>query len=111
MRGTDEVKEVLFSYLDLCVPLGHGRRVDQASFAAHRVGLTPKIDARSTYPETPASPRDVTDLHWVWQYPQLALNIVLLRDHPVLERAANRGDSGFLVEIAIDLGRLIAARS
>jgi|SRR6056297_3334985 len=83
MRGTDEVKEVLFSYLDLCVPLGHGRRVDQASFAAHRVGLTPKIDARSTYPETPASPRDVTDLHWVWQYPQLALNIVLLRDHPV----------------------------
>src|SRR6056297_2989945 len=63
------------------MPLGNGRRVDQASFAALRIGLTPTVEAGSTYPEIAASPRNVTALLSMSQYPQLALNLALILVH------------------------------
>ena len=63
------------------MPLGNGRRVDQASFATLRIGLTPTVEAGSTYPEIAASPRDVTDLLRMSQYPQLALDLALIFGH------------------------------
>ena len=63
------------------MPLGNGRCIDQASFAALRIGLTPTVEAGSTCPEIAASPRDVTGLLRMSQYPLFALNLALIFSH------------------------------
>ena len=63
------------------VPLGNRRRVDQASFAALSIGLTPTVEAGTADSKIAASPGDVTDLLGVSQYPQLALNLALILGH------------------------------
>jgi hypothetical protein len=63
------------------MPLGNGRCVDQTSFAALRIGLTPSVETGSTYHEIAANSRNATALLRMPQYPQLALDLALILVH------------------------------
>jgi hypothetical protein len=63
------------------VPFGNWRHIDQTSFTALSVSLSPSVEAGPTYAEIPASFGNMPYLFSVSQYPQLALNLALIPVH------------------------------
>ena len=59
-------------------PFGDGRCIDQSSFAALSVSLSPAVEAGTTYAEIPAGFGNVANLLGIPQYPQFAFKFALI---------------------------------
>jgi hypothetical protein len=63
------------------VPFGDGRCIDQASFSALYVGLSPTVETGAANPKIPTRLRNMANLFSVSKYPQFALYLALIRGH------------------------------
>jgi len=75
-----KIEDFLFSFRrrSIGVPLGDRRRVDQASFSALCVGLSPTVETGATNSKITAGLRNMATFFSVSKYPQLALNLALI---------------------------------
>jgi hypothetical protein len=70
-----------FRRRSVCVPFGDRRSIDQSSFAALSVSLSPAVEAGTTYAEIPAGFGNVANLFGIPKYPQFAFNFTLILVH------------------------------
>ena len=77
-----------FRRRSVCVPFGDRRSIDQSSFAALSVSLSPAVEAGTTYAEIPAGFGNMPNLFRVLQYAQFAFNfaLILVHEHLLLPK-------------------------